>query len=57
MLTEATGLSTIIENDANALSMYELTHGVGREIDDFVLMLLREGVGGSVVKGGQIFPV
>jgi predicted NBD/HSP70 family sugar kinase len=56
MLRAATGLTTVVENDAHAFAVRENLQGVGWETDDFILMLIREGVGGSVVTRGELFP-
>lgn len=54
-LRRATGLETVILNDANALAQWENWFGVGRETANFAVMLIREGVGGSLVRRGTLF--
>jgi predicted NBD/HSP70 family sugar kinase len=54
-LQHETGFRTVILNDAVAFAERELWHGVGQETGDFVVMLIREGVGGAVVSDGQPF--
>jgi predicted NBD/HSP70 family sugar kinase len=54
-LQQETGFRTVILNDAAAFAEWEQWHGVGRMTGDFVLMLIREGVGGAVVSNGQHF--
>lgn len=55
-LSHATDLKTIVENDANAFAVKEQWFGVGQDTDNFAVMLIREGVGGSVVTEGKLFP-
>ena len=45
----------VVENDANAYAAYELWFGTGRELPRFAIVLIREGVGGSLVIGHQLF--
>ena len=54
-LQEETGYQTVVLNDAVAFAERERWFGVGRETDDFAVMLIREGVGGAIVKHGQHF--
>jgi glucokinase len=56
LLRRASGMPTVIENDANTFAMRELWFGIGEVTDNFALLLLREGVGGSIVKDGELFP-
>lgn len=48
-------LDTILESDANAITMAEHWFGRGRDLDDFVLVVLEEALGLGVLHGGQIF--
>jgi len=54
-LAEATGLRTVVENDANAFAAREAWLGRDESSPDFALMLIREGIGGSIVKDGRLF--
>ena len=54
-LQQETGFRTVILNDAVAFAEWEQWRGVGRKTGDFVVMLIREGVGGAVVSNGQHF--
>jgi predicted NBD/HSP70 family sugar kinase len=54
LLSEATGLPAVVDNDAIALAAYQQWFGAGRDVADWVLMLVREGVGGAVVENGRI---
>jgi predicted NBD/HSP70 family sugar kinase len=55
LLEEATGLPAVVENDANAFATYQQWFGVGREVSRFAVVLIREGVGGSLVIGSRLF--
>ncbi len=54
-LQEETGYKTVVLNDTVAFAERERWFGVGQQTDDFVVMLIREGVGGAIVKHGQHF--
>ena len=54
-LQQETGFQTVILNDAVAFAERERWSGVGRQTGDFVVMLIREGVGGAVVSDGEHF--
>src|SRR5437870_10235960 len=56
-LTRATSLPVSIDNDANAAALAELWFGRPeiREIRDFVLVLVEEGVGTGIVFDGQVY--
>jgi predicted NBD/HSP70 family sugar kinase len=54
-LRQAINLETIVDNDANAFAVKEQWFGVGQEADDFAVMLIREGLGGSLVRDGRLF--
>ena len=54
-LQQETGFQTVILNDAVAFAERERWFGVGRQTGDFVVMLIREGVGGAVVSDGEHF--
>lgn len=56
MLSRAADLETIVENDADAFAVKEQWFGVGEVTDSFAVMLIREGVGGSIVTEGKLFP-
>jgi predicted NBD/HSP70 family sugar kinase len=48
-------IDTIVESDANAITMGEYWFGRGRDLDDFVLVAMEEALGLGVLHGGQIF--
>jgi N-acetylglucosamine repressor len=56
-LTHATSLPVSIDNDANAAALAELWFGRPeiREVRDFILVLVEEGVGTGVVFDGQVY--
>lgn len=56
-LTHATSLPVSIDNDANAAALAELWFGRPeiREVRDFILVLVEEGVGTGIVFDGQVY--
>jgi len=54
-VAEATGLPTVVENDANAAAWGEFRFGAAEDVDDMVLLTIGTGVGGGVVLGGEIY--
>ncbi len=56
-LTRATSLPVSIDNDANAAALAELWFGRPeiREVRDFILVLVEEGVGTGIVFDGQTY--
>jgi predicted NBD/HSP70 family sugar kinase len=54
-LRQETGFRATVLNDAVAFAERERWLGVGRQTGNFVVMLIREGVGGAVVKKGEHF--
>ena len=50
-----THLPTFLDNDANAAALAEKWFGAGRELDNFVFLLVDEGVGGGLVIDGDIY--
>ena len=44
-----------LDNDANAAAIGEWRAGVGRGVDDLVMLTLGTGVGGGVISGGKPF--
>jgi predicted NBD/HSP70 family sugar kinase len=55
LLSQATRAPVVVENDANAFATYELWFGAGREVPRFAVVLIREGVGGSLVINRRLF--
>ncbi len=56
-LTRSTCLPVIVDNDANAAALAELWFGRPeiREVRDFILVLVAEGVGTGIVFDGQLY--
>ena len=56
-LSAATGLPTVVENDANAAALAELWFGRPeiRGVRDFILVMIGEGIGTGVVFDGQVY--
>ena len=48
------GIQIEFENDVNLAAIAERWHGLGREVDDFVLLSVGTGVGMGVVLGGRL---
>ncbi len=48
-LEEILGTKIFIENDANCGALGELFYGLGKDVDNFVYLVLGTGIGGSVV--------
>ncbi len=44
----------VVENDANAAGWAEFQFGVGREVDDMLLLTVGTGLGGALVVGGRL---
>jgi glucokinase len=53
-LEDAVGLPTVVDNDANAAVVAELTHGAARGEREVLLITLGTGVGGGIVTGGRV---
>jgi len=54
-LKEATGLHSVVLNDADAHAIYEQWFGVGRTVSRYAVILIREGIGGSAVIADKLF--
>lgn len=54
-LSERLGTVVRFENDANLAATAELAEGVGRGVDDMVLLWVGRGVGMAVVLGGRVY--
>jgi glucokinase len=53
-LAEATGLPTIVDNDANTAAYGELKVGVARGVKDAMVITLGTGIGGGVIVDGKV---
>lgn len=56
-ISEATGIPVTAENDANALALAELWFGrlEVRDVRDFILVFIENGIGTGIVFDGQIY--
>lgn len=55
LLEEATGLKSVVDNDANVMAVAELAYGAGRGHKNFVCLTLGTGVGGAIVINGEVY--
>jgi len=55
LVTGATGLPTVLENDANAAASSEKLFGVARDARNFALVTLGASIGGAHYVGGQLY--
>jgi glucokinase len=55
LIEQATGCRTVLENDASAFAALEQKFGVGREFPTFATILIRDGVGFSMVVDNKLF--
>lgn len=44
----------VVENDANAAGWAEFRFGVGRDVDDMLMLTVGTGLGGAIMIGGQL---
>ena len=54
-LETQTGLTTLLENDANCAAIGEAWLGAGSKFDNFILLTLGTGVGGGIFLDGKLF--
>ncbi len=55
ILTERTGIPTLIENDANCMAYAEWKFGAGRGFENVVCVTLGTGVGGGMILNGAMY--
>ncbi len=55
MFEDEFGVPVLIENDANAAALGEMTFGEGKGVSDFVYFTVSTGIGGGIVAGGKIY--
>jgi glucokinase len=48
------GTTVVLENDANAAALGEKWMGVGKDVDDMVLLTLGTGIGGGIISNGRV---
>ncbi|HEY9358549.1 MAG TPA: ROK family transcriptional regulator [Arthrobacter sp.] len=53
-LEATTGLRTTVENDVNLIALGERVDGAGNGVDDLVLIHIAEGIGATIIAGGEI---
>lgn len=49
------GTGVTFENDVNLAALGERSHGLGRDVDDFVFLWVGTGVGLGIVIGGELY--
>jgi len=54
-LSNALGVSVLVNNDANNAALGEFACGAGRGLNDMVMLTLGTGVGGGVICNGQLY--
>ena len=55
LMRDVLPMPAFIENDANAVAMAELWFGYGRDIPDFLVVTIEQGVGLGIVLDGRIY--
>ncbi|MGZ3337072.1 MAG: ROK family protein [Isosphaeraceae bacterium] len=55
LIEQATGCRTVLENDASAFAALEQRFGAGQEFPTFATILIRDGVGFSMVVDNKLF--
>jgi glucokinase len=55
MLTDLSGWSAFVHNDANAAAMGEWMFGAGKEYKNIVFVTIGTGIGGGVIINGELF--
>lgn len=55
ILAETLGKPVIIDNDANLVAMAELYFGLGKGVEDFLVVTIENGVGMGIVLGGELY--
>jgi glucokinase len=55
MLAGRLGISTYVENDANAAALGERWAGAGHGLDDIIYITVSTGIGGGLILGGRLY--
>jgi len=55
LVVAATGLPTVVENDANAAAWGEFKFGAASDVNHMVCVTIGTGVGGGLVLGGELY--
>jgi glucokinase len=54
LLTEELGIPAIIRNDVQIAAAGENAFGAGKDVDDFVVIFVGTGIGGGIVRNGEL---
>lgn len=54
LVREHTGLSTVVDNDANVAAWGEYRFGAGRGYRDVLVVTVGTGIGGGIISGGRL---
>jgi glucokinase len=54
LLTKELGIPAIIRNDVQIAAAGENAFGAGRDVDDFVVIFVGTGIGGGIVREGEV---
>ncbi len=54
LLTKELGIPAIIRNDVQIAAAGENAFGAGRDVDDFVVIFIGTGIGGGIVREGEV---
>lgn len=54
LISEKTGISVCVDNDANCAALGEITFGSAKDCGNIVLVTLGTGIGGGIIMDGQI---
>lgn len=55
IVSDATGIPTFVENDANAAAVGEKIFGAGKDYDSFIMVTLGTGVGGGIILNRKLY--
>lgn len=54
LLTKELGIPAIIRNDVQIAAAGENAYGAGKDVDDFVVIFVGTGIGGGIVRNGEL---
>lgn len=55
LIEEALGITTFLENDANAAALGEYRFGAGRGVQNMIYVTASTGIGGGLILNGQLY--
>lgn len=55
LLAEATGLTVVVENDANLIALAEYSRGPWDDVQSLVTIAVFDGIGMGIVEGGRVW--